>query len=55
MGHCRAGADGLGGEAVRRRYWLGLLAIPATFGIGVSCGLPFDLFLRASRGDASGI
>ena len=26
---------------------LGLLAIPATFCIGVSCGLPLYLFLRA--------
>lgn len=30
---------------VRRDYWL-LIAIPATFGIGVSCGLPLYLFLR---------
>ncbi len=33
-------------ETVRTRNWLGLLAIPATFGIGVSCGLPLYLFLR---------
>lgn len=33
-------------EAVARRDWLGLVAIPATFGIGVSCGLPLYLFLR---------
>ena len=33
-------------ESVRTRNWLGLLAIPATFGIGVSCGLPLYLFLR---------
>lgn len=33
-------------EAVTRRDWLRLLAIPATFGIGVSCGLPLYLFLR---------
>ena len=26
-------------ETVQRRAWLGLIAIPATFGIGVSCGL----------------
>ncbi|MDZ7708976.1 MAG: DUF2834 domain-containing protein [Roseovarius sp.] len=32
------------------RRWLGLLAIPATFGIGVSCGLPLYLFLRTLRG-----
>ena len=34
-------------ETVQRRAWLGLLAIPATFGIGVSCGLPLYLFLRS--------
>lgn len=33
-------------ESVRTRNWLGLLAVPATFGIGVSCGLPLYLFLR---------
>ena len=33
-------------ETIRRRTWLGLLAIPATFCIGVSCGLPLYLFLR---------
>ncbi len=37
-------------ETVRRRDWLGLAAIPATFGIGVSCGLPLYLFLRSRRG-----
>ena len=34
-------------EAVQRRDWLRLLAIPATFCIGVSCGLPLYLFLRS--------
>lgn len=29
-----------------RKNWLGLICIPATFGIGVSCGLPLYLFLR---------
>jgi len=29
-----------------RRNWIALLAIPATFGIGLSCGLPLYLFLR---------
>ena len=29
-----------------RRNWTALIAIPATFGIGVSCGLPLYLFLR---------
>lgn len=31
-----------------RRNWLALVAIPATFGIGVSCGLPLYLFLRSA-------
>ena len=31
-----------------RRNWLGLIAIPATFCIGVSCGLPLYLFLRSA-------
>jgi hypothetical protein len=35
-------------EATRQRNWLGLIAIPATFCIGVSCGLPLYLFLRKS-------
>lgn len=29
-----------------RRNWSALWAIPATFAIGVSCGLPLYLFLR---------
>ena len=33
-------------ETVRARRWRGLIAIPATFCIGVSCGLPLYLFLR---------
>ncbi|KNG94402.1 DUF2834 domain-containing protein [Pseudaestuariivita atlantica] len=33
-------------EVAVRRNWWGLIAIPATFGIGVSCGLPLYLFLR---------
>lgn len=37
-------------ESVAERRWLGLLAVPATFGIGVSCGLPLYLFLRGLRG-----
>lgn len=39
-------------EAIQRRAWLSLLAIPATFCIGVSCGLPLYLFFR-SRPDPS--
>lgn len=34
-------------EVAVRRNWLALIAIPATFCIGVSCGLPLYLFLRA--------
>jgi len=37
-------------EAVTHRDWLRLIAIPATFCIGVSCGLPLYLFLRMRRG-----
>lgn len=34
-------------EVAVRRNWIGLIAIPATFCIGVSCGLPLYLFLRS--------
>lgn len=34
-------------ECFQSRMWLGLLAIPATFCIGVSCGLPLYLYLRS--------
>jgi hypothetical protein len=37
-------------EVRARRDWLGLVAIPATFCIGVSCGLPLYLFLRSRPG-----
>lgn len=33
-------------EAVTRRDWLSLIAIPCTYCIGVSCGLPLYIFLR---------
>jgi hypothetical protein len=33
-------------ETARSRDWWRLLAIPATFCIGVSCGLPLYLYLR---------
>lgn len=33
-------------ETVTTRDWWRLIAIPATFGIGVSCGLPLYLYLR---------
>lgn len=36
-------------EALPRRDWLGLAAIPATFGLGLSCGLPLYLFLRSRK------
>ncbi|WP_420862282.1 DUF2834 domain-containing protein [Algirhabdus cladophorae] len=35
-------------ESVKQRNWIGLIAVPATFCIGVSCGLPLYLFLRKS-------
>ncbi len=34
-------------EVAVRRNWTALIAIPATFCIGVSCGLPLYLFLRS--------
>ncbi|WP_417526188.1 DUF2834 domain-containing protein [Marinovum sp.] len=34
-------------EVSVRRNWEALLAIPATFLIGLSCGLPLYLFLRS--------
>lgn len=34
-------------EATFRRDWLSLIAVPATYCIGVSCGLPLYLFLRS--------
>ena len=34
-------------EAIKNRNWLSLLAIPATFCIGVSCGLPLYLYQRS--------
>lgn len=37
-------------ESWQRRDWLGLVAVPATFCIGVSCGLPLYLYLRSRRG-----
>ena len=33
-------------ETVLNKRWLNLIAIPATFCIGVSCGLPLYLYLR---------
>jgi hypothetical protein len=34
-------------EAIPAKNWRALIAIPAIFGIGVSCGLPLYLFLRS--------
>ncbi|MEM9395219.1 MAG: DUF2834 domain-containing protein [Pseudomonadota bacterium] len=34
-------------ESVREKNWIGLIAVPATYCIGVSCGLPLYLFLRS--------
>ncbi|AZL59076.1 DUF2834 domain-containing protein [Tabrizicola piscis] len=39
-------------EAISRKAWWHLVAIPATFCIGVSCGLPLYLFLRSGRASA---
>ena len=36
-------------ETVRNKAWLNLIAIPATFCIGVSCGLPLYLYLRSRQ------
>lgn len=36
-------------EAFQTRDWWRLLAVPATFCIGVSCGLPLALYLRSRR------
>jgi hypothetical protein len=38
-------------EVIRDRRWAGLIAIPATFCIGVSCGLPLYLYLRSKPAD----
>lgn len=37
-------------DAVVTRDWMRLVAIPATFCIGVSCGLPLYLWLRTRPG-----
>ncbi|MEL6681019.1 MAG: DUF2834 domain-containing protein [Pseudomonadota bacterium] len=34
-------------EAIKTKNYLSLIAIPATYCIGVSCGLPLYLYLRA--------
>lgn len=34
-------------DGISRRDWLSLIAIPATYCIGVSCGLPLYLWLRS--------
>ena len=36
-------------EALRRRDWAGLVAVPATLCVGVNCGLPLYLWLRSRR------
>ncbi|WOI56360.1 DUF2834 domain-containing protein [Palleronia sp. LCG004] len=36
-------------ETWQKKAWLNLVAIPAVFCIGVSCGLPLYLFLRDRR------
>ncbi|MEM0936495.1 MAG: DUF2834 domain-containing protein [Pseudomonadota bacterium] len=37
-------------EAIQRKDWLSLIAIPSIYCIGVSCGLPLYLFLRSRSG-----
>lgn len=37
-------------ESFSTKRWINLIAIAATFGIGVSCGLPLYLYLRSHRG-----
>jgi len=37
-------------ESFSRKDYLALLAVPATFMIGVSCGLPLYLYLRSRPG-----
>ena len=34
-------------EVVKSKNWYGLVAIPASFLIGVSCGLPLYLYMRS--------
>ena len=41
-------------ETAVRRNWIALAAVPATFLIGVSCGLPLYLFLRTIPAPAEG-
>ena len=36
-------------ETVVRRNWIALIAVPATYCIGVSCGLPLYLFFGERR------
>ena len=37
-------------DAFKSRDWLLLIAIPATYCIGVSCGLPLYIYLTLRRG-----
>ncbi|BAQ69963.1 hypothetical protein NHU_02816 [Rhodovulum sulfidophilum] len=39
-------------DSARRRDALGLVCIPLTFGIGLSCGLPLYIFLRSRPSQA---
>lgn len=40
-------------ESASSKDWLRLIAIPATFCIGVSCGLPLYLFMRLRKSNAA--
>jgi len=35
-------------EVYVRKNWEALIALPATFGLGIGCGLPLYLFLRTA-------
>ena len=39
-------------EAIQTRDWLRLLAVPTIYCIGVSCGLPFYIWLRLRKQQA---
>lgn len=40
-------------EAVQTKDWLRLIAVPAIYCIGVSCGLPLYIWLRLRKGSAA--
>ena len=40
-------------ETFQTCHWIRLIVIPATFGIGVSCGLPLYIFIRMGQTDTN--